>query len=134
MRHQVQQPPRGGDDDICAAAQGHQLRIDGFTAGGGDDLQPSRQGRCQRQQGLRDLRDQLTRRHQDQPAQHARHLFRRLQALLQQRQGIRQGLARAGLRGDDQVACGQHRRNHRDLDRRERAHTGPGERGLEQGR
>lgn len=78
------------------------------------------------------LRGEFARGHQHQRAEHARGGVGRQAALLQQRQGIGQGLARAGLRHRNQIAPIQHRRDRLLLDGRGFAQTGLGQRGIEE--
>ncbi len=67
--HEVQQPARRGHHRVRAAAQGHQLRVDGHPAARDRDLQP-RPGQMARQvaQHLAHLGGQFARGHQHQGA------------------------------------------------------------------
>lgn len=128
---QIQQPAWRGDHEVGSTAQRQQLRIDRAAAGGGDDLEPSRQVRGQLAQRGLHLCGEFAGGYQYQRTEHARRGVRCEQALLQQRQRIGQRLARAGLRHRDQVAPGQHRWDELLLDRRGRAVAGLVQRGLE---
>jgi hypothetical protein len=66
--YQVEQAARCGDHDVGAAAQVHHLRVDGDAAEYDSDLDALRQKFRKADDGLADLRGQLTRGHQDERA------------------------------------------------------------------
>ena len=122
MAHDVEQPARRGDHQVGAAAQRQQLRIDRDTAV--ERLHPQRfSGRAGLahgevlQQFSRLLRE-LARGHQHQRAQLALVAAHgQARELVQQRQGVGCGLARAGLGLRLDIAAAQDGGNGFGLDR-----------------
>ena len=111
VRHHVQQAPGGGDHPVHAAAQRHQLWVDGDATGQYRHLGALPQGFAQVVDQLGHLGGQLARGHQHQGLRGARPGALAGIAQhpgLQQRQHIGRCLARARGRADAQVLAIQH--------------------------
>ena len=128
---EVGQPPRAGDDDIGAVAQGRHLRALRGTAENGGDAQPH--GPRQRRQDRDDLGGQLTGGHQHQAARAARH---RVAVGQPGHEGDAEPerLARPGLGPAENVEAGQRIGQHRGLHGKWHRNAVSGERGYQRGR
>ncbi len=112
LLHVVEQAARRRDEDVHAALERVNLRMDADAAE--NDGGAHRRVLAIGAHAFLHLRSELARRHED---EHADVPLRRAQAL-QDRQGEAGGLAGAGLRGGEQVAAGEHDGNGLRLDRR----------------
>ena len=109
----IEQPARGGDDDVDAAAEGMLLRAHADAAE--DRRAGERRMHREAIELLEDLRSQLARRRQDERARRAARLVHQS---VQYREQEGDRLAAARLRAGQQVSPLQRRRNRLSLNRR----------------
>ena len=106
--HQVEQAPGRGDHHVGAAAQRHELRVDGHATKCHRDARAGGQVLRQAAQHLAHLGGQFARGHQHEGAHAPRCVHGPALQALQQRQGEGRGFARSGLGRGEQIGAAQH--------------------------
>ena len=125
---QVDQPPRGSDDDVDAAGELVDLPADGGAAVNGRHAQADRMGERGEHGG--DLTGKLAGGHQHQPARRLGPAWPRGRGEAGEHgQAERERLTRPGLRAAEDVAAGQRVGHGRGLDREWRRNSTSGQRG-----